>query len=211
MIDSTWFCAKSNLILSSFPKCFSPLNVMIVQDYTSTYCWIQVFSGIIIYHHYRSSPSKHPWALTVHLEFERCGRLQKQLLKTTHSWIINYWSWIFLINYYEIIYPRLSCIQVNMESWDTEDTFNKEGTPWSSWLICCCCDERQILQLIISQKICWFFLHKGGTIRYTVKDKRRRSSIEQCNLEVTCEPTVSIPKRTKDNETIMSKLRKLLA
>ena len=58
-------------------------------------------------------------------------------------------------------------------------------------------------------KICWFFLHKGGTIRCTVKDKRR-SSIKQGGLEVPRELTFSIPKGTKDNETIMSKLSKLL-
>ena len=60
-------------------------------------------------------------------------------------------------------------------------------------------------------KVCWFFLYKGRTICCTVKDKRRRSSIEQGSLEVPCELTFSIPNRTKDNKTIMSKLRKLLA
>ena len=38
-------------------------------------------------------------------------------------------------------------------------------------------------------KICWFFLHKGGTIPCTVKDKRGMSSIEQGSLEVPCELT----------------------
>ena len=27
-------------------------------------------------------------------------------------------------------------------------------------------------------KICWFFIHRGGTIKCIVKDKRRRSPIE---------------------------------
>ena len=54
-------------------------------------------------------------------------------------------------------------------------------------------------------KICWFFFHKGGTIPCIVKDKRRRSSIdEQGSLEVPCELTFSIPNGTKDNETLMS-------
>ena len=48
-------------------------------------------------------------------------------------------------------------------------------------------------------------------IRCTVKDKRRRSFIEQGGLEVLCKLTFSIPNGTKDNETIMSKLNKLLA
>ena len=48
-------------------------------------------------------------------------------------------------------------------------------------------------------------------IQCIVKDKRRRSFIEQGGLEVPCELTFSIPNGTKDNETIMSKLRKLLA
>ena len=60
-------------------------------------------------------------------------------------------------------------------------------------------------------KIFWFFLHKGGMIPCTVKDKRRRSSIEQGSLEVPCELTFSIPNGTKDNETLMSKIRKFLA
>ena len=55
-------------------------------------------------------------------------------------------------------------------------------------------------------KICWFFLHKGGTIPCTVKDKRRRSSIEQGSLEVPCELTFSIPNGTKDNETLISEI-----
>ena len=59
-------------------------------------------------------------------------------------------------------------------------------------------------------KICWFFLHKGRMIRCTVKDKRRRFSIEEGNLEVPFELTFSILNGTKDNETLMSKLRKLL-
>ena len=55
-------------------------------------------------------------------------------------------------------------------------------------------------------KICWFFLHKGGTIPCTVKNKRRRSSIEQGSLEMPCELTFSIPNGTKDNETLMSEI-----
>ena len=55
-------------------------------------------------------------------------------------------------------------------------------------------------------KICWFFLHKGGTIPCTVKDKRRRSSIEQGSLKVPCELTFSIPNETKDKETLMSEI-----
>ena len=56
-----------------------------------------------------------------------------------------------------------------------------------------------------------FFLHKARTIRCTAKDKTRRSSIKQGGLEVSFELTFSIPNVTIDNETIMSKLRKLLA
>ena len=44
----------------------------------------------------------------------------------------------------------------------------------------------------------------------TVKDKRR-SSIEQGGLEMPCELTFSIPNGTKDNKTVISKIRKLLA
>ena len=58
--------------------------------------------------------------------------------------------------------------------------------------------------------MCWFFLHKGGTIPCTVKDKRRRSSIEQGSLEMSCELTFSIPNETKDNENLMSEILKLL-
>ena len=54
-------------------------------------------------------------------------------------------------------------------------------------------------------KICWFFLHKGGTIHCTVKDKRK-SSIEQGSLEMPCELTFSIPNGTKINETLMSEI-----
>ena len=61
------------------------------------------------------------------------------------------------------------------------------------------------------QRYAGTFFHKRGAIRCTVKDKRRRSSIEQGSLEVPYELTFSIPNRTKDNEAIMSKLRKLLS
>ena len=59
-------------------------------------------------------------------------------------------------------------------------------------------------------KICWFFLHKGGTIQCTVTGGRRRSLIEQGGLEVPCELSFSISDTVKDGQTIMSKLRKLL-
>ena len=40
-----------------------------------------------------NSLGKHPWVLTVHLEFEMGGRLhmifQQQVLVSTHFWIIN--------------------------------------------------------------------------------------------------------------------------
>ena len=73
------------------------------------------------------------------------------------------------------------------------------------------CDEGEIniWSLIVGHipkeisKISWFFLHKGGTIPCTLKDKRKRTFIEQGSLEVPCEPTFSIPNGTKDNETIM--------
>lgn len=55
-------------------------------------------------------------------------------------------------------------------------------------------------------KICWFFLHKGGSIGISVSGPRRRSALVQGGLEVPCELTFNT-----DKEKIFTKLKKLLA
>ena len=59
-------------------------------------------------------------------------------------------------------------------------------------------------------KICWFFIQKGGKIQCEVTEKRR-PSIEKVSLEVPCELKLSLLETVDNGETILSKLKKLLA
>ena len=57
-------------------------------------------------------------------------------------------------------------------------------------------------------KVCWFFIHRGGTIKCIVKDKRRISPIEQAGLEVPCE-LIFTAVEILDGNNLMSKLKKM--